>query len=182
VSYRSPLGNNYGWNVNAEHRYVSRELDEANHSTLAVCAVAQDPELSKIEQTLGHRVILAVKLGKYTMHVRIYKLEQVERKPDNLPSRMAQRDTSAFMVFNNHGGVEMLEGRLREMAQGSVPAFYADRRLSPQKVQAMDGMQVQLTGTMPAKFGLPRAAAPLSEDEELVEVPLGPEPPSLESA
>jgi len=180
VSYRSPLGNNYGWVVNQDHRFSPRELDEANHDALAVCAVVQDPELSKIERALGYKVILSVKVGKYTMHVRVYKLDDVERKPDNLPSRMAQRDTSTFLTFNTNGGVDILEGRLRDMAQGCVPAFYAERRLSPQRVQAMDGMQAQLTGKIPPKFGIPRGAAPLSEDEELVEVGK-PEPPTLES-
>lgn len=181
MSYRSPLGNNYAWTVTADHRYVSRELSEADHAALAVVAVAQDPELRKIQQEMGCRVILAVRLGKYTMNVRIYKLEQVERRPDNLPSRMAQRDTAAFMVFNETGGVDLLEGRLRDMAQGSVPALYADRRLNPQKVQALNGMQLQLTGYLPKSWGLPKASAPLSDDEELVEVGK-PEPPTLEPA
>lgn len=178
MNHRSPLGNNYGWIVNTDRRYASRELGEADHGALAVCAVVQDPELSKIEQVLGFKVILAVKLGRQTLHVRVYKLHDVETKPDNLASRMAQRDTDTFMVFNSNGGVDILEGRLRDMAQGSIPAFYAERRLSPQRVQAMDGMQAQLTGVVPPKFGMPRAPAPLPE-EEWVEIGK-PEPPSLE--
>lgn len=178
MSNRSPLGNNYSWIVNTDRRYVSRELSEADHGALAVCSVVQDPELSKIEQVLGYKVILAVKLGRHTLHVRVYKLHDVETKPDNLPSKMAMRDTDTFMTFNASGGVDILEGRLREMAQGSIPAFYAERRLSPQRVQAIDGLQGQLTGVVPPKFGVPRASAPLPE-EEWVEVGK-PEPPSLE--
>lgn len=180
MSYRSPLGTNYGWRVTADQRYISRELSETDHATLAVCAVVQDPELSKIEKALGYKVILAVKLGKDTMHVRVYKLDDVERRPDNLSSKMAHRDTSAFMTFNSTGGFDLLEGRLRDMAQGHTPAFYADRRLSPQRVQALNGMQLQLTGTLPPKWALPKAAPPITTEME--EVDLKPEPPSLEPA
>lgn len=181
MSYRSPLGNNYGWVVSKDHHFAPRDVTQEIHDTLAITAVVQDPELAQIEAVLGYKVILAVKVGKYTIHVRVYKLSDVERKPDNLPSRMGYRDDSAFMTFNGHGGVTLVEGRLREMAQGHTPVIYADRRFSPNKVQAMDGMQAQFTGSLPAKIGLPRASKPLQPEEEWVEIGAK-EPPTLESA
>lgn len=179
MSHRSPLGNNYGWVTTKDHHYASRNLSEAQHDVLAVSAVVQDPDLSKIEKALGFPVILAVKLGVRTIHVRVYKRVDVEKRPDNLASRMAQRDDAAFMTFNSNGGLELVEGQLRHQAQGHTPLYYADRVFSPKQVDALDRMQALYTGTIRTKIGLPQAAAPL--EEEWVEDDAV-EPPTLEPA
>lgn len=181
MSIRSPLGNNYGWIVNTDHRFTPRDLNHELHGVLAIAAVVQDPELSKIEKVLGYPVILAVRLGTRTISVRIYKRKDVETRPDNLASRVAEQDFSAYMVFNDSGGLTLLEGRLRELAQGHAPAFYADRVLSPRQVIGLDGLQAQFTGNVPRQMGLPKPGAPLSEVEGWVEDDL-PEPPTLEPA
>lgn len=180
MTNKSPLGNNHGWVTHLDFTYTPRDLDQQTHALLALSAVLQDPELFKIERTLGYAVVLRVLVGKYTLHIRIYKRDDVEKHPDNLPSRMAERDAGAFMIFSPAGGLELLEGSLRERAQSHRPQFYADRRLSPNRILALDNMESQLRSSVPEKYGMPKASIPLPH-EEWVEVD-DREAPSLEPA
>lgn len=179
MNVKSPLGANYGWVVSKDHHYAPRDLDEDVHNPLAIFAVLNDVELMKIEKVLGYPVILAIKVGKTTLSVRIYNRKDVATRPDRLPSRMASRDTSAFLTFNDTGGLELVEGVLRESAQGHTPTFYADRLLSPQRREQLQAMERQLTSAPMKKLGLPRADKPLQGDEEWTTVVLT-DAPSLE--
>jgi hypothetical protein len=179
VKYRSPLGANHGWVVSQDFHYVSRELDEVSHSQLALAAVLHDPELLKIQKTLGYPVILRVVVGKYTLSVRIYSRRDVETRPDKLASRLGERDQAAFMIFGNSGTLELLEGTLREHAQGHRPQFYADRRLSDLRVEQLDNFEAQLETSLPKRFGQPNPANPFEKDNDYVVIDMR-ESPSLE--
>jgi hypothetical protein len=179
VTYKSPLGANYGWIVNQDFHYVSRELDEETHASLALSEVLNDPELYKIQRTLGYPVILRVLVGKYTIHVRVYNRKDVETKPDRLVSRLAERDPAAYMIFNPAGGMELVNEVLREKAQGHIPKYYADRRFSTNRLKALDGLEVQLKSAHPEKYGLNKPSQPLQPEEEWVTV-IDRDSPSLE--
>lgn len=164
MSKPSPLGSNYGWITPQDHTYGSRELTPELHDVLAVAVMASDPEVQKLERNLGYKVILAVLVGTNTLDLRIYKYDRVVKHPDNLASRLHGRAEHTFMIFNDKGGLEVLEGEIRMRAQGSAPEFYAGRRLSPQRVATVDALQSQFSGRLPSKIGLPDVGAPLEEE------------------
>lgn len=165
MSKPSPLGSNYGWITNQDHGYVSRELTQELHDVLSVAVMAADPEAQRLEKTLKHKVILAVRVGQYTLDLRIHKYDHVVKHPDRLASRLNGRDDFTYLIYNDKGGLEVIEGELRILAQGSMPEFYAARRLSPQRVATVDALQSQFSGRIPAKVGLPTAGAPLEEED-----------------
>ena len=179
VSYKSPLGANYGWIVNQDFHYVSRELDKETHAALAVSEVLNDPELYKIQRTLGYPVVLRVLVGKYTLHVRVYSRKDVETKPDRLASRLGESDHAAYMIFNPAGGMELVDDNLRERAQGHMPKYYADRRLNNNRRKALDGLEAQLKSAHPEKYALNVPSRPLQSEEEWVTI-IDRDSPSLE--
>ncbi|WJJ55215.1 hypothetical protein [Xanthomonas phage RTH11] len=137
----SPLGNNTSWVVNSDRQYVSRELDQPTHDALALAAVFLDPELVLLERQLKHRVIIGLKIGKRTLHIRVYNRMEVEQRPDRMASRMAHRDTYTYVGFDVDGHLVPIEGDLREAAQGHSPHFYGDRRLTPERIAELDVLQ-----------------------------------------
>ena len=142
----SPLGNNTNWVVSSDHMYISRELDRAAHDALAYAAVLLDAELSGIQERLGERVILALKVGKRTIHVRIYLRDDVERRPDRMASRMAYMDTDCYVGFGHDGQLTYIEGELRGLAQGHAPKYYGQRGLTSERVMELDKLQDRIKG------------------------------------
>ncbi len=174
-----PLGHNYQWVVHKDHHFAPRELTADLHDVLTTVVVAQDRHLSKIEQVLGHQVVLAVRLGVRTVHVRVYDLEKTKKTTIDLPSRLGQEDSDTYVVFNPAGGVEVVHGLIRERARGQMPVFYADRALSPNQVEDLDRLQTQFCGRVPKHLGQPKPSQPLDEWEvvDMRESPsLEPEP------
>ncbi len=162
MSTNSPLGNNYDWVSTFDHRYASRDLAQEEQDALVVSALMHEPEVMALERTLRHKVILAVQIGQRTLHLRVYNHYQVTHRPDNLASRQASRDPATFLMFNEMGGLEVIaDENLRWAAQGHSPELYADRRLSPKRIEAIDRLQLQLTGRAPKKFSPPSPSAPL---------------------
>ena len=152
---KSPLGDNTDWVVNADRQYASRELDQATHDMLAVAAVALDPELSQIERSYPERVIVAVRVGKRTLHIRVYNRDEVERRPDEMASRTAYRDTYAYIAFDlNDNKPKLLEGQFREDAQGHRPMLYGDRRLSAERVYELDQIQAKFLKRLPSSSAM----------------------------
>lgn len=164
MNIKSPLGANYGWAVSQDHYYSPRDLDQDAHDGLAVFAALNDLELMKVEKTLGYEVILALLLGKYTLHLRIYKKKDVIERPDKLPSKLLHKDPATFLMFNEQNALEIIEGDLRERAQGHTPTFYAARLLSPQRREQLAAMDCQLNSIPMNKVGLPKTDKPLEND------------------
>ena len=154
MDYTSPLGSNYGWIVAQDTAYVSRDLHSNVHAQLALAAAALDPTLSKIQKTLGYSVILRVLVGKYTISLRIYSRHEVEKRPDNLASRMGSPDPGTYLMFNPDGGLEFVDERLRERAQGHRPKFYADRRLDANSLQQLNDIERQILNPSLDTLGL----------------------------
>ena len=175
-----PLGHNYQWVVSKDHAYSPRGLTRDLHDVLVTMVVAQDRHLSALPQTMDRRVALSVLLGVRTLHVRIYDLAKAEKSGHvDLPSRTVGTDPATYVGFNEAGGVDVITGVLRERLRGQMPLYYADRRLSPQQLENLDRLQTQFDGRIPQHLIVPRAAAPLEEDEDLLERPsptLEPEP------
>lgn len=159
------LGHNYGWVVSTDQGYVSRELTTDMHDVLACMAIAQEPQMAKLSQALGFPVIIAVRLGVRSLHTRVYNLKDVEKGSDCLPSRMHGRDDFTYLQYNEAGGLVVVEGLLRERAQRHTPVLYADRRLTPNQVKALDGLQIQISGRLHTSVGLPRAETPIEAAE-----------------
>lgn len=165
-----PLGYNYQWVVSKDHHYSPRQLEQDLHDVLVTMVVAQDRHLSNLPQVLNKKVALSVQLGVRTIHVRVYDLARAERSGQiDLPSRTHGVDTATYVGFNEAGGVEVLSGLLRERLRGQTPLMYADRRLSPTQVANLDRLQTQFDGRIPQHLILPRAEAPLAEEEDLLE-------------
>jgi len=136
--------------VNTDRHYASRELDQPTHDMLALVAVALDPELSQMERFFPERVILAVRVGKRTLHIRAYNRDEVERRPDEMASRSAYRDTYTYIAFDLHDNKpKLLEGQLRDDAQGHRPMLYGDRRLSAERVYELDQLQAKFLRRLP---------------------------------
>lgn len=171
-----PLGHNYHWVVHKDHHFVPRELTADLHDVLTTVVVAQDRHLSRIEQTLGHRVVLAVRLGMRTVHIRVYDLENTRKNTIDLPSRLGSPDSDTYVIFNPAGGVEVVHGLIRERARGQMPVFYAHRTLSPNQASDLDRLQTQFCGRVSKHLGQPRPTPPL-EEWEVVDMR---EPPTLE--
>lgn len=151
MSVKSPLGVNYGWLVTQDHYFTPRDISGEARVALAISAVLADPELRKIESVLKHRVVLAVDVGQFTLHVRIYDHHAVGKKADRLVSRSGAYDSATYLVFTPQGGLEAASGDLLDNAKTHVPLYYAVRRLSPSRQQTLDALQVQLTqqGSLP---------------------------------
>lgn len=139
---KSPLGDNTNWVVNSDRHYTSRELDQATHDMLALVAVSFDPELMCIEDKLGERVIVGIRLGKRTLHIRVYSRRDVEEHPDAMASRSAYPDTDAYVIFDvTTGYPKLIDGDLRMKAQAQRPMIYGDRRLNSERVLELDQIQ-----------------------------------------
>lgn len=175
---KSPLGDNTDWVVNSDRQYGSRELDQATHDMLALAAVALDPELSQIEHALSGRVIVAIRVGKRTLHVRIYDRREVESKPDRLASRSAYPDTDAYIVFDlTTNAPKLLDDQMRMDAQGHRPMIYGDRRLSQERVYDLDQLQAKFIKRLP-----PTSAVALVEVMAYTVLKDKPHHPALEPA
>lgn len=161
MSTNSPLGNNYDWVSNKDHRFAPRDIEQDVHDAMVIALLKDEPEILKIERTLGHKVVLAIRMGQHTLHLRVYNRRQVETKPDNLASRLAERDPATFLTFSDTGALVLLEGDQRWAAQGHSPELYADRRLSPTRKLAIDVLQYQFAGTGMEISVPPTPSAPL---------------------
>lgn len=159
------LGHNYGWVVSTDQGYASRELTTEMHDVLACMAIAQESQMAKLSQALGFPIVIGVRLGVRSLHTRVYNLKDLEKGSDCLPSRMNGRDNLTYLQYNDAGGLVVVEGLLRERAQGHTPVLYADRRLSPNQVRVLDGLQAQISGRLHKSVGLPRAEVPTDTTE-----------------
>lgn len=165
MSRNSPLGENYGWVTTKDHRYSPRDTTQAVHDAMVIELLKDEPDVLDIETSLDHKVVLAVRLGMHTIHMRVYNRRQVETKPDNLASRLAEPDPATFLIFNDSGTLELLEGERRWAAQGHSPELYADRRLAPIRKIKLDMLQHQFTQVVLDSSDAPTPSAPLVGEE-----------------
>lgn len=128
---------NHSWVVHRDLRYISRNLTPEDHDRLALYVVTRDPELFGIHTTLNYRPLLGVIVGKRTIHVRVYNLDEMQRKPDMLASRMGLVDNATYIRFDKNQPY-VVHGEQRYVAKGESPDFVAEKILSPAAAAALD--------------------------------------------
>lgn len=129
---------NHSWVVHRDLRYVSRNLTPEDHDKLAMFVVSRDPELFGIHSTLPYKPMLAVVVGKRTIHVRVYDVEAMQKKPDMLASRLGTIDGATYIQFDAKNQPVVVQGEQRYVASGESPIFVAEKALSPSAAAALD--------------------------------------------
>lgn len=129
---------NHSWVVHRDLRYISRNLTPDDHDQLALYVVRRDPELFGLRTSTGYRPMLGVIVGKRTIHVRVYNLDAMERKPDMLASRLGLIDGASYILFDNKGQPFVVHGEQRYVASGESPDFVAEKFLTPAAAAALD--------------------------------------------
>lgn len=173
-----PFGQNYQWRVSSDTNYRSRDLNNQDHAALVIAALAQDPDVMSMERVLGERIVMAAIIGVNTLDLRIYSRAQAEVGTGGIVSRNDDNDRALYLEFDSNGGLSAVEGVIKERARSHSPMYYATRVLTPRQVAALDGLQLQISGSkvVPIRPG-PRA--PLQTEEEMVDV-YPPTTPTLE--
>lgn len=134
---------NHSWVVHRDLRYISRNLTPEDHDRLALYVVSRDPELYGIHTTVNYQPMLGVVVGKRTIHVRVYNLDAMKKKPDMLASRLGLIDNASYILFDHRHEPYVVHGEQRYVASGESPEFVAEKYLSPATVAALDNALVQ---------------------------------------
>lgn len=147
---------NYGWVTSKTHNFKPRDVNDGVRRMIAEMLIKGDAKFEHILRECKTTWILAVTLGKDTLHLRIYDPADVDGGRNQVLSTSLKMDRTVFIEINRQKDIRGLTDERIARTLTTAPMVYADRCLRPEEVRLSD----QLERTCQGEVLLPDEAFP----------------------